>query len=188
MSAATARLTRARRGRGRRAGSADPRRAAIRHATKAAVAIEPDARRARRRTAAAPSRRRRRTATAARGSRTATRPAMTIANPATGGRSDGSGRDGAGIGAMVGPTARRGRSRRPVSSARAPASAGRRPSRMPRPAAPRRPARAGPAASRIEVNGIRISRKTSIETRKPANRNRTPRNLPSWNTRSSRTG
>ena len=35
---------------------------------------------------------------------------------------------------------------------------------------------AGPR--RIDVNGTRISRKTSIETRKPANRKRTPRNLP----------
>ena len=31
------------------------------------------------------------------------------------------------------------------------------------------------------MNGIRISRKTSIETRKPANRNSTPRNLASVN-------
>ena len=31
------------------------------------------------------------------------------------------------------------------------------------------------------MNGTRISRKTSIETRKPANRKITPRNLPSWN-------
>ena len=30
------------------------------------------------------------------------------------------------------------------------------------------------------MNGIRISRNTSIETRKPRNRNTTPRNLPSW--------
>ena len=28
---------------------------------------------------------------------------------------------------------------------------------------------------------MRMSRKTSIDTRKPANRNTTPRNLPSWN-------
>ncbi len=35
--------------------------------------------------------------------------------------------------------------------------------------------------SRIPVNGIRISRNTSIETRKPRNRNRMPRNFPSWN-------
>ena len=31
------------------------------------------------------------------------------------------------------------------------------------------------------MNGMRISRNTSTETRKPANRNTTPRNLPSWN-------
>ena len=31
------------------------------------------------------------------------------------------------------------------------------------------------------MNGMRTSRKTSDETRKPANRNTTPRNLPSWN-------
>ena len=36
-------------------------------------------------------------------------------------------------------------------------------------------------ARRMPVNGIRISRKTSDETRKPANRNTTPRNLPSAN-------
>ena len=31
------------------------------------------------------------------------------------------------------------------------------------------------------MNGTRISRNTSTDTRKPANRNTTPRNLPSWN-------
>ena len=33
---------------------------------------------------------------------------------------------------------------------------------------------------RTDVNGMRTSRNTSIETRKPANRNTTPRNFPSW--------
>ena len=46
---------------------------------------------------------------------------------------------------------------------------------------PRPAARGRSGSRRIEVNGTRISRKTSIETRNPANRNRTPRNLPSWN-------
>ena len=66
------------------------------------------------------------------------------------------------------------------------------PRRAPRSRARRRPrtppqAATAPAGSwrvrpsRIEVNGTRISRKTSIETRNPANRKRTPRNLPSWN-------
>ena len=46
-----------------------------------------------------------------------------------------------------------------------------------------------PVTRRIRVNGTRISRNTSIETRKPANRNTTPRNLPSSNSlRRSRAG
>ena len=87
---------------------------------------------------------------------------------------------------MVGPPGRRARAVRPtgpgVSSWPPRPRRARRRLRRPRPPAPRRrPARAASAPSAIEVNGTRISRKTSIETRKPANRNSTPRNLPSWN-------
>ena len=102
------------------------------------------------------------------------------------------GRSGAGIGAMVGRAASR-RSR-PWQAA-GPRRAGAEPRRRPRTRrrlgavrrlggggqlVRRRPARAGVRPRPIEVNGIRISRKTSIETRKPANRNSTPRNLPTW--------
>ena len=120
---------------------------------------------------------------------------MTMAKPATDGRSAGIGGHGRAV------TDRRPRSRRAAGCGlRAPdrRTCGRMVRRW-RPAsvvagASRRSAAGGlgaapsaPAGScrirprRIEVNGTRISRKTSIETRNPANRNRTPRNLPSWN-------